>query len=473
MRRYASSLRARLLIAVSVLALAAAFAVAVSARLSTRQEFRKFRDLERMSAAPFAEALAASVASTLDRRCCTPDTLDDAARRLGARDVFVVLDLERGHAIASGGPGLGEMSDVDIRPQGPTLIVEATRTTGAAAERLSLHFRGGPVRTIQTADGRRAEVRVIVLPAREPDAPAAAFFRSVDHRLVAMTAIIGALAVAATWVLTRRIAGPIVELSDATRALAAGDLSRRVSAHGSDEISGLARSFNTMAAELERQQALRRNLVGDVAHELRTPLTALRCRLESILDGVASDPQVALGGAAEEVRHLSRLVDDLQELALAEAGELVLAIASIDIADVVASAARATGLDGDARAHFEIPRGLIGRGDPIRVRQVLVNLMTNAQRHTPAEGRIHVTARAEPSEILIEVHNTGSDLSDEQIARVFDRFYRADPARQRTTGGAGLGLAIVKHLIEAQGGRVWAVRRDGIVFGFTLKPATP
>jgi signal transduction histidine kinase len=470
-RRLASSLRARLLIAVSVLALAAAGAVAISARQSTRQEFRKFRDLERSSVAPLADALAESVASALDRRCCSSDALDEAKRRLGPRDVFVVVDPERGQTIASGGPGLREMRDIDIRPQGPALLVEATRTTGATAERFSLHFRGGPVRAIQTADGRRLEVRVIVLPAQDQDAPAAAFFRSVDHRLVALTAIIGALAVAATWALTRRIAGPIVELSDATRALAAGNLSRRVSAHGSDEISGLARSFNTMAAELERQQTLRRNLVGDVAHELRTPLTALRCRLESILDGVATDPQVALGGAAEEVRHLSRLVDDLQELALAEAGELALAISPIDIADVVASAARATGLDGDRRARLETPRGLNARGDAVRVRQVLVNLMTNAQRYTPDDGEIHLTARAESAEILIEVRNTGSDLSDEQMARVFDRFYRADPARQRTTGGAGLGLAIVKHLIEAQGGRVWAARGDGVTFGFSLRSA--
>jgi len=468
MRRLASSLRARLLVAVSVLALAAAVAVAVTARQSTRQEFRKFRDLERVGTAASADALAASLASALDRRCCARDALEDAARHLGPRDVFVVVDPERGRTMASGGPGLRDLRDIDIRAQGPVLSVEATRTSGATAERFSLHFRGGPVRAIQTADGGRAEVRVIVLPAQEPDAPAAAFFRSVDHRLVAMTAMIGGFAIAATWALTRRIAGPIVELSDATRTLAAGDLSRRVNAQGSDEIAGLARSFNSMAAELERQRTLRRHLVGDVAHELRTPLTALRCRLESILDGVATDPQVALSGAADEVRHLSRLVDDLQELALAEAGELTLAIASIEVAEVVRSAARATGLDADPRARVEIPRGLIARGDPVRVRQALVNLMTNAQRYTPANGRIDVSARAERSEVLIEVHNTGSDLNDEQIARVFDRFYRADPARQRTTGGAGLGLAIVKHLIEAQSGRVWAGRGDGVTFGFAL-----
>jgi len=201
---------------------------------------------------------------------------------------------------------------------------------------------------------------------------------------------------------------------------------------------------------------------------LRTPLTALRCRLESILDGVSADPQQAVEGAAEEVRHLSRLVDDLQELALAEAGELALARTSIDVADVIASAARATGLDADPRLQLDIASGLLARGDPVRVRQVLVNLMTNAQRYTPAGGRITVDAQNSDGEVRIEVHNTGSDLTAEQIARVFDRFYRADPARQRTTGGAGLGLAIVKHLVEAHGGRVWARAGTGVTFGFSL-----
>jgi signal transduction histidine kinase len=468
MPSFASSLRARLLIAVGVLALAAAVAVAIGARQSTRQEFRRFRDLEQVSATSSVAGVTASVAAVLNGRCCSEAVMSEAAERLGPRDVMAVVDPARGAVIASAGPGLRDMRDVHIRPQGDTLVVDATRTSGATAEGLSLRFRGGPVRAIQTGDGRRAEVRVLMLPGQEPDAPAMAFFRSVDHRLLVVTAAIGAMALAVTWALTRRIAGPIVELSDATRDLAAGQLSRRVNARGGDEIARLAHSFNAMAAQLEHQQTLRRNLVSDVAHELRTPLTALRCRLESILDGVTPDPQLALGGAAEEVRHLSRLVDDLQELALAEAGELALAISSVSIADVVASAARATALDRDTRAHLDIPAGLVARGDPVRIRQVLVNLITNAQRHTPADGRIGITARTDAEAILIEVHNTGSDLTDEQITRVFDRFYRADPARQRTTGGAGLGLAIVKHLVEAQGGRVWAARGEGVTFGFSL-----
>jgi len=464
----ASSLRARLLIAVGVLAIAAALAVAITARQSTRQEFRKFRDLERTGPMSYGSALTAGVAAALDGRCCSDRAMAQAAALLGPQDLIVVIDPERAQTIATAGPMLSDLRDVDVRPQDGLLLFDATRVSGSAAERVSLHYRGGPVRSVQTADGRRADVRVLVLPQMDVDAPAAVFLGSIDYRLLVMTAVVGVLALAATWVLTRRITGPIVELSDATRELAAGNLSRRVEAHGSDEIAALARSFNAMAAQLEHQQSLRRNLVSDVAHELRTPLTALRCRLESILDGLNTNPQLTVHGAAEEVRHLSRLVDDLQELALAEAGELALSMAAIDLGDVIASAARATGLDGDPRLRLDAPAGLTALGDPVRVRQVVVNLMTNAQRHTPAQGRITVTAQGADGEVRIEVHNSGSSLTAEQIPRVFDRFYRADPARQRTTGGAGLGLAIVKHLVEAQGGRVWASGGDGVTFGFSL-----
>ena len=468
----ASSLRVRLLLAVSVLALAATIAVAVATRQSTRTEFRRFQELERTSTPADVDALTTKLGSILDGRCCTPLVMAEASAGLGPRDAIVVTDRQLGRLIAEAGPATRGLKDLDVRVQGNSIVIDAVRTTGSTAEAVSIQLKGVPASPLVTAEGRVADVRLIVFPRAEQDKSAAVFLGSLDHRLLLVTTIVGLLALAATWLLTRRIADPIVELSDATRDLASGDLSRRVAARGADEIAALGRSFNAMAAGLEHQQALRRNLVSDVAHELRTPLTALRCRLESIIDGVAGDPKNALNGANEEVLHLACLVDDLQELALAEAGELALTIGPVDVADVVTSAARATGLDSDRRLRIDVSRPFVLRGDPVRVRQVLVNLLTNAQRHTPSDGTIDVTATQNSGEIHVEVHNTGSDLSDEQIARVFDRFYRADPARQRTTGGTGLGLAIVKHLVEAQGGRVWAKRRDGVTFGFSL-PAAP
>ena len=262
----------------------------------------------------------------------------------------------------------------------------------------------------------------------------------------------GLLALAVTWALARGIVRPLAELRAATADLARGQLSRRVTPSGSGEVTELGRAFNAMAGELERQQALRQSLVHDVAHELRTPLTALRCRLETVLDGLSPDPARAVRDLHEEVLHLGRLVDDLQDLALAEARELRLNLTAVPLADVVASAIRAAGLDGDARVRLDLPQGLSVRADPLRVRQILLNLLTNAARHTPAGGVIELRAatgilpagpapaRARPdrvglaarADVRVEVRNTGSHLDAEQLARVFDRFYRADPSRQRT-----------------------------------------
>jgi two-component system sensor histidine kinase BaeS len=246
-----------------------------------------------------------------------------------------------------------------------------------------------------------------------------------------------------------------------------------VPAEGPAEIADLGRAFNGMAAELERQQRLRRDLVNDVAHELRAPLTAMLCRLDAAADGLEADPAAALAGFHGDVFHLASLVEDLQELALAEAGRLRLDCRPTVLAEAVAAALRTAGLDEDTRPRVQIDPALEVVADPLRLRQALVNLLTNAARHTPAEGEIHILAGAAGSEVRIEVADSGCGLTEEQLARVFERFYRADAARQRETGGSGLGLAIVKALVEAQDGRVWArgAPGEGATFGLALPAA--
>lgn len=273
----------------------------------------------------------------------------------------------------------------------------------------------------------------------------------------------------ATWTLTRRIAGPIEELRGAARGLAQGDLGRRVDPRGSDEITELGRSFNAMAAELEKLQMLRRNLVHDVVHELRTPLAALRCRIDSVTDGVSTDPLKDIACVNEEIDHLLRLVEDLHELALAEARELKLTISEVRLGPIVESAARAAGLESDSRLRIMLDNHLVVRGDSVRLRQVLLNILSNASQYTPTEGTITISAFRRDRETVVEVHNTGSKLSPDALAHVFDRFYRADPSRQRASGGTGLGLSIVKNLVEAQGGRVWSRSDDsGVSFAFAM-----
>ena len=313
---------------------------------------------------------------------------------------------------------------------------------------------------------------MIRMPSGEGDFHTRTFFVSVDRWLLAAILGVAALILATTWIITRRIFNPISELSVAVRELGEGDLSRRVPENGSDEVARLASGFNQMAADLDRQRVLRQNLVHDVVHELRTPLTGLRCRLETLADGLAKDPSTALDDANEQVCHLAQLVDDLQEVAQAEARELKFAITAVEVKPVIESALQMAGLTDDTRVRVEVKTDTTVKADTVRLRQILLNLLTNAARHTPASGAIVVSADREGDDVVLRVTNSGSSLSEEQLGRVFDRFYRSDESRQRATGGSGLGLAIVKHLAEAQGGRAWASSdADGVTFSVALPQA--
>ncbi|MGH9161808.1 MAG: sensor histidine kinase [Vicinamibacteraceae bacterium] len=464
-----SSLQTRLLLASGLLALAAVAAVALSARQWTRHEFRRFQERAQHQPLDRATTTSAEAARALDGRCCPSGSMNRAAALLGPHEAIIVIDDDDGGFVAAAGPGATDLRNIRTRTTGSMLNVDAIRMRGDRPVHLTLELRGRPAARIAMSDGRAAHVHVISVPRLGVIEPAAAFLGSVDRLLLVATSIVGALALGATWAIARRIVRPIDELRDAARDLARGNLSRRVDIRGSDEVGELARSFNTMAAELERQHVLRRHFMHDVAHELRTPLTALQCRLETMLDGLAADPRTTLGGATEEVRHLSRLVEDLQEIAIAEARELKLSIGDVSIADVARSAARAAGLEADSRLRLDVDARLTARADAVRVRQVLLNLLTNADRHTPPDGEITVCGSHAGRDVVIAVQNTGSSLTQEQLARVFDRFYRADPARQRETGGTGLGLAIAKHLIEAQGGWINAAcDAAGVTISFGL-----
>jgi signal transduction histidine kinase len=468
-----SSLRTRLLLAVGVMAVAAVAAVAWSARMSTRVEFQRFQDIERVLGGDEIRATLKRAAAALDGTCCPADVMSAASAALPEGQALLVLNATGAVLAASRFPV--SASELRASVMGDVLKIE---TAHAGSERastqvtnFSVSFKGNPSAAIALADGSAATVHVVPLP-RDREQPAAEFLGSVDRRLVIATALVAALALVVTWVLARRIVGPITELRDAARALAKGRLDRRVSTRGADEVAELGRAFNAMAADLERQQGLRRNLLHDVAHELRTPLTGLQCRLETVIDGLAADPRPALLQMQEEVAHLSQLVSDLDELARAEAGEIALTIGDVRLAEICRSALRAAGLETDPRVRTNLDDAVVARADAVRVRQVVLNLLTNADRHAPAGGVITVRTTIRDGKAVAEVHNTGSALEPGEIDRVFDRFYRADPSRDRATGGRGLGLAIVKQLSEAQGGHAWATSdASGVTFGVALPPA--
>jgi signal transduction histidine kinase len=272
----------------------------------------------------------------------------------------------------------------------------------------------------------------------------------------------------------RRLARPVGDVIEAVGRVADGDLTARVAVRGSREGRSLARAFNAMASRLEAGEEVRRRLLADVSHELRTPLSVVQGNLEALVDGVHPADEAHLAAILDETKVLSRLVEDLRTLSLAESGALALHRESIDIAGLVretvasfASRAEPLGVSLEADASSNMPHV---DADPVRAREILSNLIANALRYTPRAGRITVVARAEDAAVAIEVRDTGAGIEPEQLERIFDRFYKSAESR-----GAGLGLAIAKQLVEAHGGRISAtsVAREGTTIRFTLPAEAP
>jgi signal transduction histidine kinase len=337
---------------------------------------------------------------------------------------------------------------------------------------------------------------ITIMRARGPgfDPIQTGFISTVNRSLLLAAGAAGLVALLLTAVLSRRILGPVEALTVAARKMEKGDLSQRVTVQSQDEIGELGQAFNAMADGLARIEQLRRHMVTDVAHELRTPLTNIRGYLEALRDGVAQPDAPLIDSLHEEALLLNRLIDDLQDLALVEAGQLRLARRPIPIGPLVegaVSALRPALVDKRLAIVVDIPADLpCADADAARVAQVLRNLLNNAIIHTPVDGtigleasyiadcRLQIADYAQSqstiynlqSAILIRVNNSGPGIVPEHLPHIFERFYRADPARARATGGAGLGLTIVKQLIEAHGGQVWATSApgQGATFSFTL-----
>lgn len=255
------------------------------------------------------------------------------------------------------------------------------------------------------------------------------------------------------------------------------DLSVRVDVEGRDSVANLAASFNRMLDRLAAEERARRQLFADVAHELRHPLAVLKGRLESIQDGVLplDAEQVLL--LHDSVIGLTRLVADLRDLSLADVGQLSLHLGDVDVAVLLGQlreslepVAEAKGVVLNAQVEGEVPAL---RADTDRVRQVMLNLLTNAIHYTPAGGSVAVVARREGPQALFEVSDTGSGIDPKDLPHIFERFYRADKARARASGGTGLGLAIVRSIVELHGGTVAAASSpDGSTFTVRLPLAS-
>ena len=278
----------------------------------------------------------------------------------------------------------------------------------------------------------------------------------IARRLLNFAALSLAVGLIGGAIIGRVVSRPIGDLVKASRQIGAGDRSVRAPLRGSTEMKELAVSFNTMADDLQNAEALRNNLMADVSHELRSPLTALEGNLRAVLDHVYTLDEAEIANLYGQTRHLIRIVNDLRELSLAENHQLRLEKQPTDVNALIAETVQAIeplaadqGVQLIDRA-VELPEITI---DPVRIRQVLFNLLSNSLRHTPAGGSITVSGTVGDKEVCLAVQDTGEGLTAEQQASVFDRFYRGDKSRSRETGGTGLGLAIVKAIVEAHGGR--------------------
>ncbi|MDW8069730.1 MAG: ATP-binding protein [Anaerolineae bacterium] len=338
-----------------------------------------------------------------------------------------------------------------------TLLPEAVRNAGV------------PIRV-----GNRTVGWLLVGDIGSPSDPSAQFLGQVGRAIGWSTFVGIALALGAGTLVFSRLVRPLQALRQASRRIAAGDFHARIPSRETGELGEVAQAFNRMAEALAQAEQQRRQMLADIAHELRTPLGIMQGHLEALMDGVLPLELEQIAQIHDEVRHLARLVEDLRLLTLAEAKQLRLDRELVDLkrlieesVDGIALQAAEKGIHLEVQLPGELPLVL---ADPIRLRQVLMNLLTNAVRYTPPGGQVTVKAQVHGDVVRISVRDTGVGIAPEDLPHVFDRFYRVEKSRARSDGGSGLGLAIVKHLVEAHGGRVGveSAPGEGAHFFFTL-----
>ena len=295
---------------------------------------------------------------------------------------------------------------------------------------------------------------------RLQDPPLARFAEATNRSLLWGGTAAGIGGILLLSLLSRRILASVRTLNSAAQHLGKGDLSQRVPSQSRDEIGQLARTFNTMAEGLERAEQQRRSMTADVAHELRTPLSNIQGYVEAVRDGVLEPDSGTLVTIHQQVLYLSHLVEDLRLVAETEAGDFRLDRQPGSLVDVVRSSVEAVRPRSEAKGvnvNMQVPSELRAfEFDRTRIAQVIGNLLENAIRHTPSGSSVTVSAQVKHSRASVTVADGGEGISREALPHVFERFYRVDPSRARTTGGAGLGLTIAKQLVETHGGTIRA-----------------
>ena len=299
-------------------------------------------------------------------------------------------------------------------------------------------------------------------------------FSDSENRAVWVAAVVAALlAILLSLALARQMSRPLRQLTLAARRFADGNLSERVRLKSRDEIGQLGQAFNEMAASLQRSEQARRQMIADIAHELRTPLATIQGNLEALLDGVYPMTPERIEAIHAKSLLLGRLVNDLQELSLAEAGELSLEKQPAELSQVLVRLKDQVQPQFDEKGiqlALQTSSPLMVQIDRERIEQVLLNLLSNAFRYTEQGGQVTLSTAVNGKEMHVSVTDTGKGISTEDVPHIFERFYRGDRSRSRSSGGAGLGLAIAKRLVELHGGKIWVESTvgQGTKFTFSL-----
>jgi signal transduction histidine kinase len=304
------------------------------------------------------------------------------------------------------------------------------------------------------------------------------FVRSVWWQFLVAGAIAAFIALFLARLLARGMTQPLRDMAGAANRMARGDYRQRVAVRSRDEVGQLAEGFNRMANEMEGVERLRRDLVANVSHELKTPISALRAHLENLLDGVEKPNEPLFGVMVRQSERLSGLVDQLLELSRLESGDVPLKLEPVEVGPLVeqvASEIKVARSERPVRLENLVAADLPPlQADRERIHQVLFNLLDNAWRFSPPDGVVTVRAMRQNGACEVWVEDEGPGIPAKDLARVFERFYRVDPARSRDDGGTGIGLAIAKSVVEAHGGVIWAETREGgATFRFVLPSTGP
>jgi signal transduction histidine kinase len=281
------------------------------------------------------------------------------------------------------------------------------------------------------------------------------------------------LALGLALLLSMRLLRPVHALTQAAGAMAQGDLGQRVAVQGKDELAALGQAFNQMASSLQNAEASRKAMTADIAHELRTPLAIQRANLEALQDGIYPLTPEHLTPILEQNQMLTRLVEDLRTLALADSGQLQLERQTVHLDELVKRVVSQFSTQAATRqlqTRLEIQASPLPpvKVDPLRIEQILINLLTNALRYSPPGGWITISLNHRNTQLEVQIQDNGPGIPAEALPLIFDRFYRADHARSRAEGGSGLGLAIARQLAQAHGGDLSAANHPQGGANFTL-----